>query len=95
MSDAGGSKDLHVYVFCTIVGWGKNVFLETLSTMEEEDLKSRLGDIPRVLESDVIGGKKFWPEVGKTIQNKTLGSHLFLNKNFPSNSWEVSGFAER
>eukprot|EP00286_Rhodomonas_abbreviata_P023076 CAMPEP_0181295900 /NCGR_PEP_ID=MMETSP1101-20121128/4401_1 /TAXON_ID=46948 /ORGANISM="Rhodomonas abbreviata, Strain Caron Lab Isolate" /LENGTH=278 /DNA_ID=CAMNT_0023400697 /DNA_START=392 /DNA_END=1225 /DNA_ORIENTATION=+ len=83
-------RDLNVYVFLTFIGWGKNTFLNSLVSLEPADLIEHFGqeEPPLILESDVIGGKKFWREVQSTIRNETLGAHLVLNKNFPPNAWQ-------
>jgi len=83
---------LNVYVFLTIVGWGKNILMEQVQALPLDDIAVHFGEAraPVVLESDAIGAKRFWPQVRRTIVNGDgagLGGHLFLNKNFPPNSW--------
>ena len=82
---------LNVYVFLTIVGWGKNILMEQIQALPPKEMAAVFGrgPPPMVLESDAIGAKRFWPRVRRTIIDKDtpVGTHLFLNKNFPPNAW--------
>ena len=54
---------IHVFLFITIVGWGKNTLMETI-TGQEEMRKAAFGDEnPIILESDILGQNQFWTEV--------------------------------
>ena len=51
---------LHVFLFITIVGWGKNTLLETMLS-RKEIMREAFGDqVPTILESDVVGANKYW-----------------------------------
>ena len=82
---------LNVYVFLTIVGWGKNILMEQIQALPPKEMAEVFGTglPPAVLESDAIGAKRFWPRVRRTIidTDTPVGTHLFLNKNFPPNAW--------
>lgn len=83
---------LKVFVFVAFVGWGKNTVTELIEGMEGQDREAVLGDGAAlhmtVMESDVIGGKKFWGEVEKKIAQDPSMSHLILNKNLPPGAWD-------
>eukprot|EP00960_Hanusia_phi_P005501 160133-Hanusia_phi.AAC.1 len=84
-------QDLHVYTFVTMVGWGKNTFLNELFAIDAISCDRYFGQptAPIILESDEIGKDQFWSAVQETIKGGGADlRHLILNKNFPPNSWK-------
>ena len=97
-SAALGLAPLHVVMFVTMVGWGKNALCESLQHLSaaaeggrgglEQQLGLPEGARACVLEGDALGGH-FWNEVGRQARCEQVHL-LILNRNFPPNSWEPS-----
>ena len=100
LRDAGGAP-IHVLMFVTMVGWGKNVLCDALAQMSasssssvaaglrlEEELGLTAGAQVVILEGDALG-KGFWRAVSQHVRQHHV-QVLILNRNFPPNSWEPS-----
>jgi hypothetical protein len=56
-------EPVHVFLFITIVGWGKNSLLDQMLANKGIMQEVFRDGVPTILESDVIGANRFWGEV--------------------------------
>ncbi|EKX47290.1 hypothetical protein GUITHDRAFT_106740 [Guillardia theta CCMP2712] len=89
---------IHIVMFVTVVGWGKNAICDKLEAIHKQSLAGGGGGLHGLLglpegELCVLEGdhlkKTFWTEVEKVFRRKSMNL-LILNRNFPPNSWATS-----
>jgi len=88
---AAAAPILHVVMFVTMVGWGKNALCEALRLQDpslEEQLGLDAGGRAVILEGDALG-HSFWDMAARQARQPDVRL-LILNRNFPPNSWEPS-----
>jgi hypothetical protein len=79
-------EPVHVFLFITIVGWGKNSLLDKMLA-DKRIMQEVFGDVvPTILESDVIGANRFWGEVSHSFRSR---NHLFYSIQLKNSWWRT------